>query len=925
MKRWCRQQNWRIYKMQKVLNKRILRDLKENFLRYFALFLLIAMGMYMVISVVGGAQSVIDGVEDAAEKNHVEDGEFTVFVPLEDKNVTELNKKGITLEKNFYMDYVLNDNSTVRIYKNRGKINMIDLDSGSLACKDDEIVLEKHYAQKHDLKAGSLITIGGNSFKVTGIGSVPDYDAVHENMSDSIVQSSKFGLGFVAQECYEKLKSEGKYSKTEEYVYSYLLNGKMTSGELKDYLCSLKLDRSKVKDKYFLKMLSKSEKTKTDIQNGVDKLSEGTKKLNGGLNNLKGHNKEIMDGVDKVYNGLLDDVSEKIASYGIHVKLTQSNYKTVLDGLMKQANKADPSLSMGLNAVKEQLDSYAKFKDGMKYYTGGESDAADGSLKLLDGINNLQKNTDDIMDKYFTVHIDNLTQFVKKKDNPNILASVDDVKINKSAGIVSGVIIMILFTYVISVFVIHGIEEESSVIGTLYALGVTKKQLISHYLMLPIIITLLGGGAGAAAGFSPYGAGIQAMDSINYYSFPVIKTVHPALLIIYGIIMPPLVAAFVNYLVINKKLSQPALKMIRNEQKQSKVSNISLGKLKFVQRFQIRQFLREMRANFTIVFGMFISLLILMIGLDCYTACTYINVHNKKDTTYGYMYLYKYPSKEVPKGGKACYMESLKKKIFGYDIDVNLLGIDKHNKYFNFTVNKGKNKVAISQAVAKKYGLSVGENLILCDEVNNVNYAFDIDKVVPYSVGLYAFMDIDSMRELFGKSNDYYNVVLSDSALDIEPERLYGTTTKDDICKSADVFIDNMRPMVVCMIAVSVIIFAVVMYLMMKVVIDRSAFNISLMKIFGFNNKEVRRLYLDGNFVLVAAADAVCVPLAKKIMDLIYPYFVSNVACGMNLKFTWQMYAGIYAGVLACYIVINKLLTGSIKRIKPAEVLKNRE
>lgn len=911
--------------MQNILNKRILRDLKNNFFRYFALFLLILMGMYMVISVVGAAQSIIDGVKNSAEKNHVEDGEFTVFVPLNNENIAELSKKGITLENNFYMDYVLNDNSTVRIYKNRKKINKVDLDEGSPACRDDEIVLEKHYAEKHSLKVGSSITVGGSRLKITGIGSVPDYDAVYESMSDAIIQSSKFGPGFVTNNCYEKLKSEGRYSKTEEYVYSYLLNGKMTSDALKDYLSGLKLDRSRVNDKYLLDMTGELEKTKTDIQSGINKLSSGTKKLSNGLNDLKGHNDGIMNGVDKVYDGLLDDVSLKLSSYGIHEKLTQENYQAVLGGLAEQAGSINPALSANLNAAKEELDGYRNFKDGMKHYTDGEANAADGSLKLLDGISKMQKNTQDVIDKYFTMHIGNLTEFVKKADNPRILASVDDVEINKSAGIVAGIIVMILFTYVISVFVIHGIEEESPVIGTLYALGVTKKQLINHYLTLPVIITFAGGVAGTIIGFSPYGAGIQMLDSIKYYSFPIMKTIYPAYLIIYGIIMPPLVAAVVNYLVINKKLSQPALKMIRNVKKQGRISNINLGELKFVHKFQVRQFLRETRANLTIVFGMFIALLVLMIGIDCYTACNNINVNNKKDTAYGYMYFYKYPTNKVPEGGEACYLESLKKKAFGYDIDVNLLGIGKNNKYFNFTAASGKNKVAVSQAVAEKYGLSAGENLILCDEVNNMDYAFKIDKVVPYSVGLYVFMDIDSMRELFNKQADYYNVMLSDKPLNIEAGRLYGITTKDDICKSADVFISNMIPMVVCMIAVSIIIFAVVMYLMMKVVIDRSAFNISLMKIFGFNNREVRKLYLDGNFVMVAVSAALCIPLAKNIMDLIYPYFVSNVACGMSLKLAWQVYAGIYAGILLCYLVINKLLVGSLKKMQPAEVLKNRE
>lgn len=48
---------------------------------------------------------------------------------------------------------------------------------------------------------------------------------------------------------------------------------------------------------------------------------------------------------------------------------------------------------------------------------------------------------------------------------------------NKYAGLGVGVILMALLTYVISVFVIHQIQRESSVIGALYALGAKKKIL----------------------------------------------------------------------------------------------------------------------------------------------------------------------------------------------------------------------------------------------------------------------------------------------------------------------------------------------------------------------------------------------------------------------------------------------------------------
>ena len=59
-------------------------------------------------------------------------------------------------------------------------------------------------------------------------------------------------------------------------------------------------------------------------------------------------------------------------------------------------------------------------------------------------------------------------------------------------------------------------------------------------------------------------------------------------------------------------------------------------------------------------------------------------------------------------------------------------------------------------------------------------------------------------------------------------------------------------PMVVMMTVVSSLIFVVVMYLMMAVMIDRCAFYISMVKVFGYRTKEIKKLYLDGNFYVIA-------------------------------------------------------------------------
>ena len=252
---------------------------------------------------------------------------------------------------------------------------------------------------------------------------------------------------------------------------------------------------------------------------------------------------------------------------------------------------------------------------------------------------------------------------------------------------------------------------------------------------------------------------------------------------------------------------------------------------------------------------MFISLLIAMLGINCYMLCSHIREETKADTKYEYMYTFKYPTEEAPEGGTACYAVGLKSETLGYNLDVTLLGIGTDNPYFDAGVKEGKNRVVLSSAAAQKYRLSEGDKIILTDAEEDRDYAFTVDGIAQYAAGLYVFMDIDSMRELF----------------------------------------------------------------------DRSAFGISLIKIFGYRMKEIKKLYLSGNFFIVAVGAAICIPLAKLAMDAMYPVMIANTACGMNLAFPWQLYVGIYAAILLLYFVINCFLTVRLRHVLPAEVLKNRE
>ena len=806
--------------MQKVLRKRVLRDLKKNFFRYFALGLMIAMGIFLVVTIVGSGETLTKGTEDIAEKTKLEDGEFEVFVPLSNSDKNNITDMGIDIEEHFYYDYQRDDadKSTVRIFKVRENIDMIYYIEGAEPKDENEIVIEKRYAEEHKLNVGDSFDLAGKDFTVSGIGVVSDYDGPFKEISDTSCNSVTFGPVFISDEAYEEFKYSGKAQKSETYLYAYKLGNGKTDSDLKNFLKDLKIDSSEVEDELFQEYWDRT----------------------GG-------------------------VSEKLR-----------------------------------DAVKELRDATEEVRDG------------------------LDESVEDALEE-FDFELSNLTMFLKHEDNPRIYATKNDKVVDIDVGMIAGVIIFILFAYVISVFVVHSIESESSIIGTLYSMGVTRNDLLTHYITLPVVVTFIAGLVGALVASTGILAPTIAESSYVYFSIPVFEFHIPLYLWIYSVAVPPIVAVIVNVLVIRSKLNRTALSLIRNESKQKGNKKIDLKGMNFVSAFRIRQMLREMRSTFAVVLGMFLSLLVFMMAVNCYVLCSNIAKDYEKDTKFEYMYNLKYPEEEAPKDGEAAYAYTCKKNTMGFNFDVTILGIDKNNPYFDVDPGNSKMDVIVSASFAEKFGLKEGEEFVVTDDDKEMKYAFSVKEITDYSTSYYIFMDIDVMRDMMGESDDYYNVVFSDKELDIDPGRVYSITTRGDIVKGASIFTSLMMPMIYVLTFASAIIFCVVMYLMMKVMIDRSAYNISLIKVFGYKRKEIKKLYLDGNFYIIAIGALVCLPLAKVMMNRMFPFMISNVTCGLNVKAPISFFVVIYIVILLLYFVINSILVSRLNKFTPAEVLKNRE
>lgn len=889
-----------------IIHKRVFRDFKKNLLRYAALFLIIFLGLFMLIDIASGAKTVIHGVAEYGCTNKVEDVEFSVFVPLTAANISDIESKGMDIEKCFYIDFGLEDGSTLRVFRSRQNINIERPEQGNRPSEDLEIMTELHNSEAKGYNVGDTIDVGGYELKICGIGTSPDYDSVLENIGDVGADSSSFGTSFVNDATYDKLLESGKYLRTESYLYSVRLNDCMTSDEFHSYVDELEFDYDKINDTYIKEALERMNSERLSIENGVKDLDEAGKKFSDGTD-------ELSEGAEKLLEGArqLTDFALMQASSTAGMEITRENYKDIL--------KDDTS------PLAKMIDAYVVYEESAEKYAEGAVELGANSVKLTDGLSDLKEETEKLVNTFFTADFSNLVSYVKAEKNPRIAASAADCATSSSTCMFAAALIAVICGYMFAVYSSHNISREQTVIGTLYSMGVSKKELIRHYLILPMTISSIACILGTVLGCACIKLGLQPVDTASQYSIPSMDNYYSVYLIIYGLVVTPLIILIINFAVISRKLSHTPCQLLRKDNNSVYSSKVELpGKLSYLSCFRIRQILREAKIGLVIVMGVFLSCLLLMMSIDTYVMLNNLIRENKEDLHYSYMYTLKYPTEKVPDGGEAVYAQSLSCEVMGYDMDVIILGIDDDDKYFDFKPVKGRKNLTVSSSTANKYGLSEGDIFILSDRVNGNDYSFNVAEIVDYSVGLQVFMNIDDMRELFGRKDNYYNCVLSDSELEIDTNRIYSVSTADNIIMVSEGFMGQFTGMIYMFIILAVIFFVVVMYLMVSIMIERNARNISMMKIFGYNDREVRKIYLDSNFITIVIASIAAVPAAKYIMDGIMPWFVQHVASGFDMSFSPIHYILIYALIFVTYFAVSIALNRKLKKVTPAEVLMER-
>lgn len=523
--------------------------------------------------------------------------------------------------------------------------------------------------------------------------------------------------------------------------------------------------------------------------------------------------------------------------------------------------------------------------------------------------------------------VDDLTD---SSANQGIGYAADDVSGDSTMWSVLLYMIIVIMAFVFVVLTSGTIEEESAIIGTLLASGYRRHELVTHYLALPAAVGIVAAVVGNVAGYTLMS---EPMRNLYYgsYSLPPYYATWSWGVFAQTTALPVATLVGITLLGLLRKMGHTPLEFLRHETSKGGVKRgFALPeRLSFIARFRMRVFLRNLGNFATLFVGIGFASMLLLFSLAILPTMTHYaeNLHN--NVVAEHMYTLKAPL-EVDNA------QAEKYAVYSLEYDrgegsgtetITVYGVPEDSRYWD-GLAVGDGHVVFGNGLIDKFGFADGQTVSLYDkyedETREVAYEGDA-----YTWGtksdMAVYMSLDDFNRFFGNDAGYFNGYASDQALDLDARYLASDLTPESMDAIGEQFVGMMDDMIGMLMGLSVFIFLVFIYLLTKSVIDRSARSISYMKVFGYRDPEISRLYVRSITLTVAVSLVVCQPLIIGGLTLLFRAMLLAYNGNIEIYVPMAAIAEVIAIGFATYLAVALLHIRRIKRVPLALALKVQE
>ncbi len=831
--------------MKNPLRKRLLRELKSEFGKYAVIFLLLAGTISFVSGFLVADGSMLKAYNDGFTKYNIEDGNFQTKKKMNKAQERSVQEFGITVYDNFYTERSLSNDTTLRVFENRSEVNMVCLMEGKMPESEDEIAIDRMYADNNNLKVGDTIseksnkadttdeTTSARSWKIVGLVALPDYSCLFSDNNDTMFDAVKFGVAIIPEGGLDAFS-------TDDLVYDY----------------SWKYDTKPADDTEEKDM---SEDLMSDL-NGEVALQSFIPQYQNQAIHFTG---DDMGSDRTMIIALLYIVIAILAFvFGITISNTISKEASVIGTLRASGYTknelirhymAMPIIVTAISAVIGNILGYTVLKKvcaGMYY----------GSYSLP---------------TYETIW--SADAFVLTTIVP--------------------IIIMLVVNYVVL--------WKKLQLGPLKFLrrdlsGKKQRKIVPLSPKLPF--------------FSRFQIRVLFQNMSNYVVL-FIGIIFANMLLMFGLIFPSILnhyqESIPKQMICNYQymLQVPIEAMDEEHKLESMVQMLLFSKAvetdnedaeKFSE-YSLEQSMSTGKKDGVTVYGVAEN-------------SRYIPIDFSKDTTVDASVADSNSDGNANSNGNGVS-------------DDNTNTASDHNADGGSIANADNvPDVYISSAYAEKYDLVIGDTISLKEPYGDDFYEFTVEGIYPYEAGIAVFMPQKELNQTFDLGDDYFCGYLSDTEItDIDEKYIGSVIDVDALTKVSRQLMVSMGSMMYLVDGFAIVMFVVLIYLLSKIIIEKNAQSISMVKILGYTNREISRLYLMSTSVVVTAFLLISLPIETVLMRVIIKIVMQSMTGWISFYLDPKIYVEMFVLGICSYAVVAMVEYRRIRKVPMDTALKNVE
>ena len=726
---------------------------------------------------------------------------------------------------------------------------------------------------------------------------------------------------------------------------------------------SAKIEQNKTLLETVESQMDPLEEKLVQMKNGLEQTETALEKISAGLSEIEAGQEQMQTGLTQMESYIssgefqLQAAREQLESGKNQILSGQRQ----IEDARKRIADGEEQIQAGIKQIQDGetglADGWIEYQDGERQANAeiadGEAQIADAKVQLADAkkeIEQIEKPTWYIYDR------SHLPEYSGYGDNADRM---------KAIGEVFPLIFFLVAALISLTTMTRMVEEERTLIGTLKALGYSKKSIAAKYLGYAVLATLTGGIFGVMIGEKILPYIIITAYKIMYRHLPDVEIPYNLYYGVLACVAALLCTVAATIFSCMKELKEQAAELMRPPApKQGKRVFLEYipflwKRLNFTWKSTVRNLMRYKKRFFMTIFGIGGCMGLMLVGFGLKDSISSIvplqyediqlydgNVILQSDVT---MQEKQEVYEALEKNSQVvATAEDLLQKITiehdGVSKEVYLNVPENVEKFSDFVVLQDRTTkekyqltdkgAVLTEKMAKELGVSAGDTVTIKEE-NEKERTVKISQICENYMSHYLYMTPAVYKAAYGKEPKYNSIyyrtegrttkeaeLVGEAALKLDGALSVSYTTElrqqvDDMLQSLDIVI------VVLIISAGMLAF-VVLYNLNNINITERKRELATLKVLGFYDKEVTE-YVYRENILLTLIGALAGLLIGKILHrfIVETVEIDSVMFGRNINTISFVYAFLLTVVFSLFV--NGVMYFKLKKINMVESLKSVE